>query len=261
MLDSTNIRKLQPSIQLESQIEDEIVNTLKLYKKRIFLALFSSNVERLGIFIEAAKKAGRKVLLHGRSVKSYYTAALDADILKHDDQLVFDDHKPIYNENILVICTGSQGEPRASMNRIARGEDKVFKLDPSTDLVMFSSMSIPGNEERIQNLKNIISEKNILILDNRNSKIHVSGHASRDDLAMIYRHFKPQMAMPIHGESHFLLDHRNFIEDLRLNLKTVDVLTGDKFLLNNFGHITKHTHHQEYQPRLLIRVAILFLTK
>jgi ribonuclease J len=250
MLDSTNIRKLQSGIQLESQIQDEIINTLKLYKKRIFLALFSSNVERLGIFIDAARKAGRKVLLHGRSVKNYYAAALEADILKHDDQLVFDDHKPIFNDNMLVICTGSQGEPRASMNRIARGEDKVFKLDAKTDLVIFSSMSIPGNEEKIQNLKNIISEKDILILDNRNSKIHVSGHASRDDLEMIYRHFKPHMTMPIHGESHFLLDHRQFIEDLELGLKTVEVLTGDKFLVNNEGYITKQTNHPQYQSKL-----------
>lgn len=250
MLDSTNIRKLQSGNQLESQIEDDIEATLRSSKKRIFLTLFSSNVERLNLFIQAARQTGRKVLLHGRSVKSYYAAALNAGILHHDEELVFEDHKTILHDNLLIICTGSQGEPRASMNRIARGEDKVFQLNSRTDLVVFSSMSIPGNEERVQNLKNIIAEKEVLILDNRNTNIHVSGHASRDDLAMIYRHFEPDYIMPIHGETQFLMDHRHFAEDLNLSSETIKVLTGNLFKINSEGQFVKEKDYPDY-PSLL----------
>lgn len=249
MLDSTNIRKLSAGNQLESEILDDIEINLKLFKKRIFLTLFSSNVDRLKSFFDAAKKANRKVLLHGRSVKSYYHAALEAGILEHDDDLIHTDHKKIMHDNLLIICTGSQGESRASMNRIARGEDKVFQLDPSTDLVLFSSMSIPGNEEKIQNLKNIISEQKIPILDNRNSNIHVSGHASREDLTMIYKEFEPDFIMPIHGESQFLMDHRHFADDLQLNSKTLDILTGDQYELSN-NKIEKKRSFKDYEANL-----------
>lgn len=250
MLDSTNIRKLQSGNQLEGQIVDDIESTLRSSKQRIFLTLFSSNIERLSLFIQAARKTGRKVLLHGRSVKTYYASAIEAGLLTHDDHLVFQDHRPILHDNMLVICTGSQGEPRASMNRIARDEDKVFQLDHKTDLVIFSSMSIPGNEERIQNLKNIIAEKEVLILDNRNTNIHVSGHASRNDLEMIYRHFEPDYIMPIHGETQFLMDHRHFAEDLNLKSETMEVLTGRHFKINAQGQFVKEKDHPQYQSIL-----------
>ena len=249
MLDSTNIRKVHSGKQLESDIYSGLREALFHNARRVFLTLFSSNVDRMKNLLAIAKETNRKVLLHGRSVMQYYDSAIAAGIIEHDDKLVFESYGQIPEERLLVLCTGSQGEPRSSLNRISQGEDKTFKLNSKTDIVVFSSMSIPGNEERIQNLKNRISEKGVPIFDNRNADIHVSGHASRDDLKMIYEYFKPEFILPIHGESQFLEEHLNFCDQLNIKYSPHKVFTGGKILVYEGGIKTK-SPERDYESLL-----------
>ncbi|MEO1040366.1 MAG: ribonuclease J [Pseudomonadota bacterium] len=183
---------------------------------RVAIAAFASNVARLHTALKAAEANDRRVCLVGRSMHRMTTAAKAVGLL--DDCAPFlDEEEAGYfpPEKVLYLCTGSQGEPRAALTRIAEGNHRNVTLS-SGDTVIFSSRIIPGNERGIFDLMNKLAARGVEIITERDRHIHVSGHPCRDELRQMYAWAKPQIAIPVHGERRHLLEHAAFAKSLQV---------------------------------------------
>jgi ribonuclease J len=186
-------------------------------KGKVAVSCFASNVARMDSVIRAAENAGRRVCLVGRSMHRMAAAAKSVGLMG--------DVKPFLSEGeaghvpadqILYLCTGSQGEPRAALARIADGSHPQVKLGAG-DACVFSSRVIPGNEVPIRNLQNRLADRGVRLYTERDHPgIHVSGHPCRDELAEMYRWARPEIAVPTHGERRHLLEHAAFARDLQV---------------------------------------------
>jgi ribonuclease J len=184
---------------------------------KVAVGCFASNVARMDSVIRAAEANGRRVCLLGRSMHRMAGAARSVGLLK-DVQPFFDDREAgsFPADRILFLCTGSQGEARAALSRIAEGSHPHLKLGQG-DSVVFSSRVIPGNDIPIRNLQNKLSDRGVRIYTDRDHPgIHVSGHPCRDELAQMYQWARPQIAVPTHGERRHLIEHMAFARDLQV---------------------------------------------
>jgi ribonuclease J len=177
--------------------------------------------------IRAAEAAGRRVCLVGRSMHRMAAAAKSVGLMSDIQDFVSDAQAGYFPENkILYLCTGSQGEPRAALSRIAEGVHQHVNLGQG-DAVVFSSRVIPGNEVPIRNLQNRLADRGVRLYTERDHPgIHVSGHPCRDELAEMYRWARPQIAVPTHGERRHLLEHAAFAKDMQVP-QTVAPRNGD----------------------------------
>tara|TARA_B100000963_G_C22539618_1_gene631562 strand:- start:321 stop:1211 length:891 start_codon:yes stop_codon:yes gene_type:complete len=149
-------------------------------------------------------------LLLGRSLRRIYESAIENDLLTEFDNIVTENEaKIIPDENLVIICTGSQGESRAALSRLVDNNHKFLELT-NKDLVIFSSREIPGNEKKINNVKSEVKRKGCLLLDHTNSKVHVSGHPSKEELVEMYKWIVPDLLIPVHGEYRHLEEHIKF---------------------------------------------------
>ncbi|MGC1302020.1 MAG: ribonuclease J [Caulobacteraceae bacterium] len=184
---------------------------------KVAVGCFASNVARMDSVIRAAQANGRRVCLLGRSMHRMAGAARSVGLLK-DVQPFVDDREAgsFPPDKILFLCTGSQGEARAALSRIAEGSHPHLKLGQG-DSVVFSSRVIPGNDIPIRNLQNKLSDRGVRIYTDRDHPgIHVSGHPCRDELAQMYQWARPQIAIPTHGERRHLIEHMAFARDLQV---------------------------------------------
>jgi ribonuclease J len=171
---------------------------------RIAVACFATNVARIQSIIEAAHENGRCVAMAGRSLKRVTEAAKKVGYLTTYPNLLSDeDAMEVPKDQVLLICTGSQGEPRAALARIARGDHPTVELDPG-DTVVFSAREIPGNEKAIGYIQNQLIKRGINVVTARDEPIHVSGHPGREDLARMYQLTRPKILVPVHGEPRHL---------------------------------------------------------
>lgn len=186
-------------------------------KGKVAVACFASNVARMDTAIRAGQANGRKVCLVGRSMHRMYAAARSVGFLKDIEPLIDDSQaKSVPADKLLLLCTGSQGEARAALSRIADGTHPHINLGQG-DCVVFSSRVIPGNEVPIRNLQNKLAECGVRLYTERDHPgIHVSGHPCRDELADMYRWARPQIAVPTHGERRHLMEHCNLALDLQV---------------------------------------------
>ena len=193
----------------------------------IAAACFASNVARMDTIIRAAEDSGRRVALVGRSMIRMSAAARSVGLLKGVGPFLDDaEAKHFPKSKILYLCTGSQGEPRAALSRIAEGTHPHVKLGQG-DSCLFSSRIIPGNEIPIRNLQNKLADRGVRLYTERDHPgIHVSGHPCRDELARMYAWARPQIAVPTHGERRHLLEHAAFARDLQVP-QTVAPRNGD----------------------------------
>lgn len=169
---------------------------------RIAITIFSSNIARMISIHRAAESCGRQVALIGRSLKAMADTAKQAGIMPEGVNFVSEQdigHLP--NDKIVLIVTGSQGEPRAALSKIARGMNRDISLS-SGDTVIFSARSIPGNERGILDIKNLLARDGVHVVDADNcaETIHVSGHPKRDELSQMLEAIRPQLVVPVHGE-------------------------------------------------------------
>jgi ribonuclease J len=174
---------------------------------KVAVACFASNVARLKTIFDAATANGRAVALVGRSLWRMNAAARETGYLS--DLPSFLEPGAAANlddEDVLYICTGSQGEPRAALTRIAAGDHRDVELGEG-DTVIFSSRHIPGNELAIGRLQNRLALKGIEVINDHNGNVHVSGHPARDELIKMYQMIRPKIAIPVHGEPRHLLKH------------------------------------------------------
>lgn len=191
----------------EGVIRKNIIELVgKFPGKRVAIACFASNVARVASCAEAALAHGRLVGLVGRSLHRMDEVARNLNYFKHYPPFL-DKHDAGFLERheTLLVCTGSQGEQRAALLRIAKGEDKNVFLEEG-DVVIFSSRQIPGNEKAISYLQNLLVKKGIQVITADEEEIHVSGHPCRDELLDMYSWIRPKILVPVHGEDHHILE-------------------------------------------------------
>ncbi len=224
--DSTNVF-VDGTAGSEADVRDALSSLIKGLHHKVAVACFASNVARMDSVIRAAEAAGRRVCLVGRSMHRMAAAAKSVGMMTDLKDFIPDNEARDFAEDrILYLCTGSQGEARAALFRIADGSHPFVKLGQG-DACVFSSRVIPGNEVPIRALQNRLADRGVRLYTERDHPgIHVSGHPCRDELAQMYAWARPQIAVPTHGERRHLLEHAAFAKDLQVP-QTVSPRNGD----------------------------------
>jgi ribonuclease J len=211
--DSTNAIRdgVSPS---EAEVAVNLERLIAQAPSCVAVTTFASNVARLGSVARAAHAAGRELVVVGRAMYRVIEAAqatgyLDPDLYFHQETAF----AQLPSHKVVALCTGSQGEARAAMARIATGEHPHVSLKVG-DWVIFSSRTIPGNEKAVARVQNALSDNGIEILTDLDALVHVSGHPRRGELEQLYDWVKPAVAVPMHGEGRHLEAHAELAEDL-----------------------------------------------
>ena len=247
MLDSTNIRSKTLHTPSESSVQKDLEKIILETERNCFVTTFASNVHRVQTIINICKKHGLACIPYGPSMKRYIEIAQDLDMLNTFDVIFEPQDKSIKRKKV-IIATGSQGEFRGATTRIATGNDKHFKLTEN-DSFIFSSKAIPGNEKTLANLYNKITKTGANIYTSDSYQIHVSGHPGKKDLADVYEAFKPNIAIPIHGESFFIKDHKEFVLDNNYAEQSFAIENFDQISINNKK--VKITQSEEIPPLII----------
>jgi len=214
--DSTNVF-VEGTAGSEAEVREKLTEVIKKRKGRVAVTAFASNVARVETALLAARAAGRTPCLVGRSMIRIYNAAKSVGLLQDAPQVIDeDDAGTLPDENILFLCTGSQGEARAALSRIARGDHRNVSLRQG-DTVIFSSRVIPGNEAAIHTLHEQFLERGVeLVTADNEHLIHVSGHPARDELKQMYAWARPRIAIPVHGEQRHIREHVKLALELQV---------------------------------------------
>jgi len=197
--DSTNVFNPQPSGS-EGAVYRGLMEEVKRHTgKRVLVTTFASNVARLHTLGEVAKETGRKLCVAGRSLDRIIEVAQDNGYLQDFPQTVdFQTAMGLPRGDVLIMATGGQGEPRAALSRVAEDSHQISLQ--KGDVVLFSSRQIPGNEVAIGRVQNKLAERGIVMVTDRQSEIHVSGHPGRPELEALYSWIRPEILVPVHGE-------------------------------------------------------------
>lgn len=207
--DSTNVVRDGESPS-ESEVTATLTRIIKESSHRVAITTFASNVARIRAVAEAAKAAGREVVVVGRAMDRVISVATELGYL---DGLP--EFKPpqaygfLARDKVVALLTGSQGEPRAAMARIASDQHPDISLTAG-DRVIFSSRTIPGNENEVNGIINALVRQGIDIVTDRHDLVHVSGHPRRDEMRRMYEWTRPHIAIPVHGEDLHLAEHATF---------------------------------------------------
>lgn len=193
----------------ESNVEQGLEKVFAECTGRIAITLFASNVGRIRSVMQAARASGRKVAIIGRSLHRMVSAAEESNYLRDlPDFIQEEDIERLPADKVVMIVTGSQGEARAQLARIARGDHQYIKFGRG-DTVIFSSRAIPGNEREIIEVKNNLAASGVTIVDTKKTPhcIHISGHPARDEITQMFQWVKPMAVIPVHGERTMLEAH------------------------------------------------------
>jgi ribonuclease J len=214
--DSTNVF-VDGHAGSEAEVRDKLIPLIGELKGKVAVACFASNVARMDSVARAAQANGRRVCLVGRSMHRMSAAAKSVGLMEGLQPFISDAEAGHFPPNkVLYLCTGSQGEGRAALSRIADGSHAHVSLGAG-DACIFSSRMIPGNEIPIRNLQNRLADRGVRLYTERDHPgIHVSGHPCRDELAEMYRWARPEISVPTHGERRHLLEHAAFARDLQV---------------------------------------------
>jgi len=213
--DSTNV--LVPGTSgSEADVREDLLELVGTLENRVAVASFASNVARLETICRAAEAHGRRVALVGRSMKRIVEAARETGYLTDVAPFLADSDVGYLPRNeVLLICTGSQGEPRSALSRIADNDHPEVSLEAG-DTVIFSSREIPGNERAIGRLQNKLASLGVDIVTARDEDVHVSGHPARDELIQMYQWVRPKIAVPVHGEARHLIAHAELARECQV---------------------------------------------
>lgn len=222
--DSTNAL-VEGTAGSESDVRRTLAEVIRAQPGKVAVAAFASNVARLESAMYAARDCGRSIVLAGRSMHRIVGAARSIGLLA--DMHFVDEEEAGYlpDQALLYLCTGSQGEPRAALARIAAGNHPHVKLGPG-DSVLFSSRVIPGNEVAIGSLQNALTQRGVKVITDRDFAIHTSGHPCRDDLRQMYHWVRPQIAIPVHGEARHIAEHAALARTLQVP-QVMEIKNGD----------------------------------
>ncbi|MGD9501834.1 MAG: ribonuclease J [Methyloceanibacter sp.] len=211
--DSTNAIRdgMSPS---EADVAVVLARLIREAPNRVGVTTFASNVARLGSVAKAARAANRELVVVGRALLRVIEAAqatgyLDPHLRFHDETVF----AKLPRRKVVALCTGSQGEPRAALARIAQGEHPNVAFEEG-DQVIFSSRTIPGNEKAVARVQNGLSDLGVEVVTDQDAPVHVSGHPRRGELEQLYAWVKPGIAIPMHGEGRHLEAHARLAESL-----------------------------------------------
>lgn len=206
LCDSTNAL-VEGATRSEAVLRQSLAEVIGEQTGRVVFTCFASNIARLETIAKASAANGRRVALIGRSLRRMDEVARESGYLADVPSFLGEEMVGFLSrEEVTLICTGSQGEPRAALSRIADNQHPHVVLDPG-DTVIFSSRTIPGNERAVERLHNLLIRQGVEILTNRERLVHVSGHPGRDELKLMYRWVRPRFAIPVHGETKHLHAH------------------------------------------------------
>ncbi len=238
--DSTNANVPGMS-KSENDVKEELTNIFSRFSNRIVVTCFSSNIARMKNIIHAAKKNKRKVALVGRSMKKNIEIAKKCGYFNDNEIFINEDEASyIPRENLVIICTGSQGEKRSALYRIAYNSHQHLHLE-SEDVVIFSSRDIPGNEKSINNLKNLLIRQRVEVVTADDDLVHVSGHGYAEEIKKMYSWTKPYISIPVHGEpmhleAHKQLSHSSQVPFTKIleNGKCLKIAPGEPKIIEKF---------------------------
>ena len=213
----------------EAAVGPTLRHIIKNAPGRVFVASFSSHIHRLQQICDASVSVGRKVVVTGRSMITNTKIARELGYLKISDRDIIDayDVDRIPDDRIVVLCTGSQGEPLSALSRMANGEHKSLSIR-SSDTVIISATPVPGNEKSVTSIINSLSKLGCDIHDKSNGLVHVSGHGSQEELKLVMAMAKPTYFMPVHGEAMHLRAHAKLGEQMGIRSKNIFIMdNGD----------------------------------
>lgn len=230
MSDSTNanVDAFTPS---EAEVGKALDDIIAHAKGRVIIASFASHIHRMQQICDAAVACGRKVVVTGRSMVQNTDIARRLGYLHVKDRDILDayDCKGMAPDKIVVMCTGSQGEPLSALARIANGEHKTIDLDEG-DTVIISATPVPGNEKAVIRVVNLLEKVGADVFDKRRARVHVSGHAGAEELKIILSIVKPKYFMPVHGEAAHLRAHARLAQATGIPEKNVFILENGESL-------------------------------
>ena len=201
----------------EAEVGPNLLHAIKNAPGRVFVASFSSHIHRLQQICDAARKCGRKVVVTGRSMLTNTRVARELGYLNIDDADIIDafDIDNLPDDKIVVMCTGSQGEPLSALSRMANGEHKTLSIHEG-DTVILSATPVPGNEKAVQQVVNSLAKLGCDVWDKNRALVHVSGHGSQEELKLLMAMAKPTYFMPVHGEAVHLRAHAQLARKMGL---------------------------------------------
>jgi ribonuclease J len=232
LCDSTNVL-VADEAGSETAVREALSRVISQYdKKRITVTCFASNVARMETVFHLARRSGRKIAIVGRSMFKMISAVSETSYLSKDFKAGISSIIPeeeaisLPPSKVLLMCTGSQGETRSALFRLARGENRVIKLGKH-DVVLFSSKVIPGNEICIRDMQNLLTRNGVeIVTTTTEDDIHVSGHPSKGDLIRMYEWLKPKSFIPIHGDAVMLHAHQKLAEQSGIS-ESLIIESGD----------------------------------
>lgn len=206
--DSTNVFQEEASGS-ETGVHDGLRQAVEEAKGRVLVTTFASNAARLQTLGQVAVECGRKMCVAGRSLdRILRVAQANGYLLDFPETVRFDEAMRLPRNEVMILATGGQGEPRAALSRVAFGSHELKLVDGDT--VIFSSKQIPGNEIAIGRIMNALSDLGAITVTDRQLHIHVSGHPGRPELAQMYQWIRPQIVVPVHGEARHMAEQARF---------------------------------------------------
>lgn len=236
MSDSTNATEkgYTPS---ESEVGPELENIISKSRGRVVIASFASHIHRIQQVCDAAKKCNRKVVVAGRSMIQNVEISRKLGYLHVSDEDIVDAYElnSLPCDSAVILCTGSQGEPLSALARIANGSHKTIEVEKG-DTVIISATPVPGNEKSVSNVINNLIKLGVNVYDRSKSNVHVSGHASAEELKTMLSLCEPFAFIPVHGEAQHLMAHAKLAKDVGVDENNIYVCeNGDVVELSTSG--------------------------
>lgn len=228
MADSTNVEK-PGYTKSEKIVGESLIRIFGKTKGRIIIATFASNIHRIQQIIQAASVYGRKVAVSGRSMENIMNVAIELGYIEVDDNTLvsIDQINKYNNDQVVIITTGSQGEPMSALSRMAASDHRKVNIVEG-DTIIISATPIPGNEKLVSKVVNQLFKKGAEVIYDSAENIHVSGHACQEELKLMQTLVKPRHFIPVHGEYRHLMEHGKLAQSMGIPKKNVFLMeSGD----------------------------------
>lgn len=224
----------------EAEVGHSLYDAIKNAEGRVFVASFSSHIHRLQQICDAAKVCGRKIVVTGRSMLTNTRVARELGYLKIDENDLVDAYElnGIPENKVVVMCTGSQGEPLSALSRMANGEHKTLSIHDG-DTVIISATPVPGNEKAVQQVVNSLAKLGCDVYDKHRCLVHVSGHGSQEELKLMLAMARPTYFMPVHGEAVHLRAHAKLGEKMGIPRDNIFVIDNGDSLEMRAGKVKR----------------------
>lgn len=238
MSDSTNAT-VKEFTRSEAEVGVALRQIIGQAKQRVIVASFASHIHRIQQVCDAAQDAGRKVAVTGRSMLTNTRIARELGYLHVPDDLIVDAYEcnDMMPNKLVVLCTGSQGEPLSALARMSVGEHRTISIERG-DTVIISATPVPGNEKSVTRVINQLSKIGADIYDKKRALVHVSGHAGAEELKIVLSLVKPNYFMPVHGEATHLRAHARLAENVGVDPDHIFILENGESLLLKGGEVT-----------------------